>query len=637
MRIPAIIHAPYGRVLVLALLLVNLGAAAGQDVPVQPYIDPAQLDVPWPKHSHYKEPWRGFLETRSAYDFLQGIGINYQVPGNDRLAVRLLAETGFKTFRIEIGFGSVRWDQTGLSNQERMQKLLRLCKQHGIRPTLLLNAHQGVPCPLKFFDKILKADAPRGSRTVQLADTRDLVVGYSGINGLTNYWAAEALITGIDQQTGQCRLSKPLPKDLKAGKLPMATLAYLPLHPVGTKEFDHTAEGWVRYALMVCGLAREAGIGEFDVEIWNELTFGTMFLDINNYYDKEAPKAPRGPDFLNRGGTCWELARRTVEAVKREHTKARCIWGFSNTTFYHCAVAKLPPGMNGQSYHPYGTGTRNLREREPHKDRPDFNLEGYTPPIDARMPEGWAHTFIQTECLMRLLNPKTRLEQHAEGTSRCYHYITEHGVVPGECGITDVAQGWQLKSLCLARSLCLWMNKGVDVMHYFTAYDRDALSFGILPPDLPKLAPDTSLDQAATPPMRAVRNLTRRLANSVPFEKTRPLEVEVTALGPQKKIFEGDGKHPPLWHRDVVAVLPFQVRPDKFALVAYVMTYDVTRPIEPEKYRLSIRGVRGKAATELYDPHEDRTIPLPNAERGGDRVDLVVPLVDHPRMLMFSE
>ena len=138
-----------------------IAAAKADEFPVRPYADPAQLDVPWPKHSHYKQPWRGFLETRSGYDFLQGIGVNYNAPGgNDPLAVRLLAEAGFKTFRIEIGFGSVHWDQTKLTNQDRMEKLLALCKQYGIRPTLLLNAHQGVPCPVKFFKKKLVADAP---------------------------------------------------------------------------------------------------------------------------------------------------------------------------------------------------------------------------------------------------------------------------------------------------------------------------------------------------------------------------------------------------------------------------------------------------------------------------------------------
>ena len=72
---------------------------------------------------------------------------------------------------------------------------------------------------------------------------------------------------------------------------------------------------------MVCKLAADAGIDDFDVEIWNELTFGTSLLDINNYYDKNEPKTPRRPDFLNRGGNCWELARRTVEAVKRQYPR----------------------------------------------------------------------------------------------------------------------------------------------------------------------------------------------------------------------------------------------------------------------------------------------------------------------------
>ena len=157
--------------------------------------------------------------------------------------------------------------------------------------------------------------------------------------------------------------------------------------------------------MTVCELARRAGIDDFDVEIWNELTFGTRFLDINNYYDQGNPKAASGPDTLNRGGRCWELARRTIEAVKRQYPKARLIWGFSNTTFFHCPIAGLPPGTDGQSYHPYGTGTRSLPRQEYRRDHPELNLEGFTPTIDIRMPEGWAHTFLQTESVMRHLIP----------------------------------------------------------------------------------------------------------------------------------------------------------------------------------------------------------------------------------------
>jgi hypothetical protein len=622
--------------LVAAISVLVTGGA--QKSAVQPYTDPGQLDVPWPKHSHYKQPWRGFLETRSGYDFLHGIGVNYNVPGNDELAVRLLAEAGFKTFRIEIGFGSMRWDQKGLSNADRMQRLLGLCKQYEIRPTFLLNAHQGVPCPTQFFTKKLVEDTPAGRRTIKLADTRNLVIGRSGISGLTDYWAAEALITAVDGKTGQCELSKPLPKDLKAGDLPMATLAYLPLYPAGTKEFDETAAGWVRYALTVCELARRAGIDDFDVEIWNELTFGTRFLDINNYYDQGNPKAASGPDTLNRGGRCWELARRTIEAVKRQYPKARLIWGFSNTTFFHCPIAGLPPGTDGQSYHPYGTGTRSLPRQEYHRDHPELNLEGFTPTIDIRMPEGWAHTFLQTESLMRHLNPDARRKQRPPGVERFYHYITEHGVVPAECGVEDARKGWNLKTLCLTRSLCLWLNKGVDVMHYFAAYDADPLGMGLLPADLPALPPESKFDRVATVPMTVLRNLTRALADSVPMEKLRPLSVEITPLGKEKMVFQGDAKHAPLWHRDVVAVLPFQVRPDKFALVVYVMTYDATRPIGPEDYRLAIQGVQGaKTIATLYDPQEGTSRPLAVAAREAASLEIAVPLVDHPRLLMLSE
>ena len=162
------------------------GRPRAEEFPVRPYADPAQLDVPWPKHSYYKQPWRGFLETRSGYDFLRGIGVNYNVPGNDPLAVRLLAEAGFKTFRIEIGFGSVLWDQTGLSNQERHGEAARAVQ--AVRHPADDAAERPSRCalPAEVLHPRLAADAPRGSRDVQLTDTRDLVVGRSGINGLTN-------------------------------------------------------------------------------------------------------------------------------------------------------------------------------------------------------------------------------------------------------------------------------------------------------------------------------------------------------------------------------------------------------------------------------------------------------------------
>jgi hypothetical protein len=175
-------------------------------------------------------------------------------------------------------------------------------------------------------------------------------------------------------------------------------------------------------------------------------------------------------------------------------------------------------------------------------------------------------------------------------------------------------------------------------MHYFVAHDRDPLEFGLLPAGIEKLPARSRFEQVATPPLRALRNLTQQMADSVPLVRPRPLAVELTALGEQKKIFDGNQDHPPLWHRDVVAVLPFQLRPDKFAVAMYVMTYDATQPTAPEEYRIKLRGIHGTRATvSLYDPHEDRTISVSPDARKTDTIEVVVPLVDHPRLLMIAE
>jgi hypothetical protein len=227
-----------------ALVVVGDGVVCADEYPVAPYTDPAQLDCPWPKTSHYLQPWRGYIETKSGWDFLNGIGINLNIPNeNEELALRLLAETGFRTGRIEVGFGRSKWDESGLIDEEKLRRRLALCAQHGLRPTFLINAHHGLPCPAKSFKRALVRDAPKGSRTIQLDDVGEIEIGRTGLDHVTEYWAAEILVTEVNQESREVTLSKPLPKDLAAGDLAMSTLKYAPLHPVGTGEFDTTAAG----------------------------------------------------------------------------------------------------------------------------------------------------------------------------------------------------------------------------------------------------------------------------------------------------------------------------------------------------------------------------------------------------------
>ncbi|MCS7253235.1 MAG: hypothetical protein RMK18_05960 [Armatimonadota bacterium] len=610
------------------------------EFPVYPYIDPTQLEVPWPKHSHYKLPWRAFLETRSAHDFLKGIGINYNVPSNHEVAIRLLYEAGFKTFRIEIGWSNVNWDETKLSNEDRWRTLLQLCKHYGIRPTILLNAHHGVPCPHRFFERRLIEDAPKGSRTVKLDSVKDIVPRYSGLSNLTTYMACEVFITDVDAQTKECKLSKPLPKDLKAGeRVLLATLKYLPAHPVGTPEFEAMANGWVRYTQLVLDLLKSAGISDFDVEIWNELSFGSAFMGthgINHYYDPPIVKFK--VDFLRPGGHAWEIARRTVELVKLRFPNARCIWGFSNTTFFHTPIEELPPMTDGQSYHPYGTGTRKLPEHEQAPNEPWRCLEGFIPKMEMRMPEGWAHTFIQTESLMRLLNTDARKKRKPKGVERFYHYMTEHGVVPPECGVNDEQGAWLLKAKTALRSFCFWLNKGIDVMHYYCAYDRTPLGMGLLPPEVTKFTVNVKFEDVATPPMKALRNLVRLFSASKPLsdEQIRQLNVDVISLGEQRKIFEGDEKNPPLWQREAFAFLPFQIGENAFAIAIYEMTYDITKPHGEARYRLTINGIAGKpTSVRLYDPLNDKWLMVKLLKATRSTIALEVSVSDYPRILIL--
>ena len=37
------------------------------------------------------------------------------------------------------------------------------------------------------------------------------------------------------------------------------------------------------------------GSTEYNIEIWNELTFGTHFFNINDYYSKDEPKVALVP------------------------------------------------------------------------------------------------------------------------------------------------------------------------------------------------------------------------------------------------------------------------------------------------------------------------------------------------------
>jgi len=632
----------------VALLLALAAALHGAELRLDPYVDPTQLDVPWPKHSHVKQPWRGYLETKPAADLLQGIGICYHHHGGDLAAqIGLLAKAGFRCLRWEQPFGTYDPDRKALAahSEKRYRALLRACRSFGIVPIILLNAHHGVPCKMKSWDRRLAADAPKGSTELFLDSVEGLRPVHSGTGGMTGYWAGEILFTEVDATGKRVALSKPLPKDMKKGeKLTCVDLYYLPMHPVGTPEFEHTTGGWVDYARAVLRVAKEEDI-PIEIEIWNELSFGSHFMGgpgINAYWPGRVPK-DQMKDFLKPGGHAWELSRRTTDMAKAEFPGTRVIWGWSNTTFFHCPIDKLPPGTDGQTYHPYGTGWRKLPEREQAPHQPYRCLEGHCPTYRTCMAEGWAHTFIQCESLIRHLRPDRRLSVRPEGTERFHHYITEHGIVPAEAGVTGEAESLRLKEKFLVRALLFWLNKGIDRLTIFQAgpekHDHGMAMSLAKAHDLAALPPDAELDAWLSPALRSLRRTVRTFDGAVPIPRPRPFGADVTLIGEKRLVFDMPEGKPTLAYHDLFTLLPFQVTERKFIFAVYVMSPTYCAEDLPEMpARLTLRPLAGRRCTiRGYDPLADRDVPVRTLAADDASLTVELPVIDTPRLLIVEE
>jgi hypothetical protein len=615
--------------------------ALSGDFAVDPYISQQEhLDSLYPPNlSFYKQPWRGYLETVPARQLLSGIGINYALPdgSNHEPVLRVLAESGIKNIRVELGWSQVPWEEDRLVDGDKYAAIFAACKQHGITPLILLNAHHGIPGPNHFYQRRVLSGGQTGSRSVVLDSLANLVPGRSGFSNLGQYKMCDPLITAVDPGSGTVNLSRPLPVALATGSnVTIHTLKYLPLHPVSHPQFTETMSGWQRYVELALQPLADAAIDQFDVEIWNELAFGSDFLSINDYY--EGPVVDGG-DILLPGGSAWELGNRTTDQVKRTFPGARVVWGFSNTDYYHTRIQDLPAGVEAQSYHPYGTNRQQIpADFPPPEHRPRF-MEGFVPSLTWCMPEGSAHLGTTPESLvLRVLQPRLRGVEKPPGVNSFSHYMSEHGFAAWEAGITDRDQAQSYKARALIRALSFWLNKGISRVDIYSLWeDVDDLS-GMLwadprPPDYGEAGPPPS------PALTTLRNLTRQFDGAEDVAEPRQLSVRVTALGDQPEVFQGGNGHAPMYYRELFTFLPFQVHARRFVIATYVMSYDLTSPPPPALFRLEIAGVDGpQASLRYYDPILDRDMDSsPDDTYTPESVTLTLEQVEYPRLLIISE
>jgi hypothetical protein len=316
------------------------------------------------------------------------------------------------------------------------------------------------------------------------------------------------------------------------------------------------------------------------------------------------------------------------------------IWGFSNTDFYHTPISELPSGVDGQSYHPYGTDRKRIPDDFPERDQTALFVDGFIPRLSWCMPEGWAHLATKVEQLPRhVLYPATRSTAHPPGSESFVHYFTEHGFLAREAGMTDGSAAQSYKAKALIRALVFWLNKGVSRIDIYADYGAKDELTGILWSEPSPSSYRKDSPPARSPALKALKNLVAQFAGADPLSNRRELGVEVTALGgAQPEVFRGENGRSPLYYREMFAFLPFQVTATRFVVATYVMSYDITQPPPPMRFRLDIEGIRGsRAHVRYYDPIADADVTHSVDAREEGLLALTVEQVEHPRLIVIEE
>jgi hypothetical protein len=672
-------------------LVVSVAALCGSPAPVAAapapqatitnYTSPEQ-DIRWGYRSNWKQPWRSYLETVPATTLREAIGINFNVtPKLAGPTARLLGDSGFTRARLEVGWGSLEYEnpnRIGEPDRAGLEAKLLALRENGIRPLIVLNANHARPCPVLRSTIDLTKPAPAGAREIQVdpADLGAIVAGRTGIG--SEGVAARTLFTSASPK-GTVTLSVPLSEALPTGPLAVETLRYEPFRPAKLENglpnpaFEPTMLGWLKYVGVVTREVKSMlGSEEFDVEIWNELSFGSRFLNINSYYE---------PDIeWTNGGNVGQILSRTVEYLREPAHRVPNIGignGFANQSPW-VSGSTSPPGLTAIDKHPYAgwrsfpaaasvDGTRPLNglgEPSGWRDALGFH-ETFTPTYDAFFPEYFL-TAIQTETLINDLAPEpSNIEgvahgryTHPPGAPPPVMWVTEvnlsptSGPTPREAmSSADIGHVMAKDTL---RYLVSYVNKGVKAIDMFAA---NAGTLSLISPGFFAAAESSSSypgDALGGETTDAVRRLAASLQGAEPISKPRSLTLRTLTDYQGNTQFAGNGtaQFPPLYNREVFAFFPFQVTARRFVIPVYVMSRDVAgiqnpakAPTDPtrfdlpgERYLLDIGGVDGRqASVSMSDPLTGRTIPVTVMARGTNSIGVKVPVTDSPRLLTIEE
>jgi hypothetical protein len=623
------------------------------------YTDPAYLnDQGFNINSQWIYPARSYLQTVPASTFINGVGINWNGTQNVNVVGQMLSNYGFKSVRIEVEWSALDYATESVFPAS-VQTQLQAAAAYGLRPLLLLNANEVAPCPYLTLHHTVSVAAAAGAIQVTLDSTADIVPGYSGFTNLTgSYVMCEALVTSVSGNT--VTLSKPLPVAFSSGQsVSMNTLKYRPFDTPLDPLYNATTataslNGWNNYALKLATLA--AGIMGpigFDMEIWNELSFGSKFLALCNYYGTPPP-----PDAQDIWATIVSNTASTATANPAAFSGVRLTDGFANTVPWP-ASSNEPARIGGISKHPYPIYSAYPIGQQQIPGGWMLNglllADNYTfvPAYMIYMPEYYG-TSIQTETVIRDMAP---INNGIYGVwhganyrpgNPCPVFITEIGVQPAQVGITDTPSALLMKAKAASRMLCFFLNKGAAVVNLYSVSSSGDLDWQILldsflqyaannttypSPDSGYVSPALKLISAIADQMSCGLDPTLTLAN------TTPLSVVSIADTHDHNQFSGDGTpaHPNGYDREAFQFLPFQVNHTRFVIPYYVMTRNITQALTPESFEIQVKGFCKCASIQSFDPLNNVYMSVQSKYLGHGVTDITLAATDYPYLLIVNQ
>lgn len=703
-------------------------------------------DLPFGRTSFWIQPWRAYLDTWPAARLRDALGINFNVGARRaRPVARLLHDDGFRLARVEIGWDALSYDEpTHFINEASIRTRFAALRDYGLRPLIVLNANSGGPCPARLITLQTTAPAATGSTSVKLtaASAALVAAGRTGFNPgaffgphrrrrrlrtpgsalarlspaqrkarraanrVARHAAAAAgrtplllhaspdiLITHVGPD-GTATLSRGIPTALAAGTHSATTLLYAPFSSpklsdgAGNPAFRATLNGWLRYVSAVTALARSVfGAGGYDLEVWNELTFGSQFLNVANYGQAAHGHAARSAMKAVTKEVIRELLDATVARVRSAASGIPAQVGITNGFASESPFpsgADAPAGLTALSKHPY-VGVRSFPGEYHVRSIHPVNALGlrdtssrrsfrpaFIPTFQALLPE-YTLTATSTETLVRDIAPITTslyglphgraVGPHGKAVQK---WITEYNleangtpVGPDETtpqsGVTlSEADRAHFHAKALLRSLVAMVSKGVSREYFFAAANGplSLISPGFFAAMASSAFPG---DGRGGEVVQAFGRLLSQFGGPGPQGPPRQLALRSIQQDGDHAQFAGDGTpaHPPLYDREVLAVFPFQTAPRHFVVPVYVMTRDLLtlyRPGAPasdvgrfdlpdERFRITLANLPRSSvppSVSAFDPLLGRATPARVVSFRSTTAVIEIAATDYPRLLSIE-